>query len=110
MNVNVNIAAYGAPTLWVTIDDLRIPVAVPTVDVAEQLLDKLNLLAEARDGITQETYDLAFEMLATMLSSNHNFMKFTAEDLKKKNITVTQIIGILTDWVGFMGDLANSKN
>ena len=110
MKANVNIASYGAPTLWVTIDDMRIPVAVPTLNVAEQLLSKANLLAEAKDGLTQETYDLAFEMLATMLSVNHNFMKYTADELKQKNITVTQIIGIMADWVGFIGDVANSKN
>lgn len=106
----INLADYGAPTLWVKIDDLRIPVAVPDVATAELLLEKLNLLAQAKDGITEETYDLAFEMLATMLSSNHNFMIFKAEELKQKNITVSQIIGILTDWLGFISDLVNSKN
>lgn len=110
MNKNINIAAYGAPTLWVTIDDLRIPVSVPDVATAEDLLEKLNLIAQEKESITAETYDLAFEMLARLLSNNHNFMKFTADELKKKNITVAQIIGILTDWVGFIGELASSKN
>lgn len=110
MDKNINLNAYKSPTFWVTIDDLRIPVAVPDVATVELLFDKLNLLAHVQEGITEETYNLTFEMLALMLSSNHNFMRFEAEELKKKNITISQIIGVLTDWVGFISELANSKN
>ena len=106
----INIAAYGSPTLWVTIDDLRVPVSIPDVRTAEILMEKLTLISQEKDCITEETYDLAFESLALLLSNNYNFMKFNADDLKKKNITVAQIINVLIEWVGFIGELANSKN
>ncbi len=109
-NKSVKLSNYGAPTFWVIIDELRIPVAVPDLSTTEVLIEKLNLLAKANNGLTEEEYNLTFEMLATLLSNNHNFRRFTADELKEKNITVSQIIGILTDWLGFISELASSKN
>lgn len=102
--------AYGAPTLWVEIGDLRIPCAVPTVKVVEDILEKAARVLQLENAMSQERYDFAFDLFAEILSCNHNFVSFTPEELKGKNITVTQIIGILTDWVEFIGSLAELKN
>lgn len=107
---NANI--YKSPTLWVEIDDLRIPCAVPTVDLTEQILARASDVTRICTGghISQEGYDAAFALLAEVLSVNHNFMQYTPDDLKAKRVTVIQLMGILTDWVKFIGDLADQKN
>lgn len=106
-----NIKAYSAPTLWVDIDDLHIPCAVPTVDLTEAILEKAQAVTELTDGkVTQEGYDAAFELFAEILSCNHNFITFTADELKAKRVTVSQIVGILIDWAKFIGSLVDLKN
>lgn len=106
-----NANRYGAPTLWVDIDDLHIPCAVPTVDMTERFLEKAKRVVELTGGVlTEEGYDSVFELFAEILSCNHNFMTFTPEDLKKKRVTVTQVMGVITDWVIFIGELPNLKN
>lgn len=111
MNRVTNIKAYTAPTLWVDIGDLHIPCAVPTVEMTEAILEKAKRVTEYTDGkITQEGYDFTFDLFAEILSCNHNFVKFTPDELKAKRITITQIIGILVDWVQFIGSLADQKN
>lgn len=106
-----NIKAYSAPTFWVQIDDLKIPVAIPDVTTTEVLFDGLTKISKIeRSAFTLEDYDLALDMLATMFSCNHNYIKFTAAELRAKNITIVQIIGILTDWVCFIKETAQSKN
>ena len=60
--------------------------------------------------MSKERYDYAFDLFAEILSCNHNFVRFTPDELKNKRITVTQIIGILTEWVQFIGNLATEKN
>lgn len=111
MNRVSNVKAYTAPTLWVDIDDLHVPCAVPTLDATESILEKAKKVTEFTSGkLTQEGYDYTFELFAELLSSNHNFVSFTADELKKKRITVTQIMGVITDWVQFIGSLADSKN
>lgn len=106
----IDLARYSLPTLWVTIDDLRVPVSVPDTATTELLLQQLQRIAQAKDGLTEEEYNLAFDMLAALLSSNHNFRRYTAEELKQKNITVLQIVNILTDWVGFISEYIERKN
>lgn len=105
-----NIRAYQSPTLWVEIDDLRIPCAVPTVNMVETILAKAQALTETKSQMSQERYNYTFELLSEILSCNHNFLTFSPEELKKKNITIPQIMGVLTDWVRFIGDLAEIKN
>ena len=105
-----SIKAYQSPTLWVEIDSLRVPCAVPSVNVTESLLRKARIVTEFGGSVTQEAYDSIFELFAEVLSCNHNFMRFTPDELKKKNVTVIQIMGILTDWVKFIGDLPQEKN
>lgn len=106
-----NIKAYRAPTLWVDIDDLHIPCAVPTVDLTEAILEKAQVVTELSGGrVTQEGYDAAFELFAEILSCNHNFVTFTPEELKARRVTMTQIVGILIDWVQFIGSLPELKN
>ena len=105
-----NIKAYQSPTLWVEIDDLRIPCAVPTVGMVEGILAKAKLVTGFGQKLTQEQYDYAFELFAEILSVNHNFVEYTPAELKTKKVTVTQIMGVLTDWVKFIGELANLKN
>jgi hypothetical protein len=107
----VNIKTYQSPTLWVEIDDLRIPCAVPTLDEVERFLAKAEAVTRFTGGkLTQEGYDQTFGLLAEIVSCNHNFVEYSPAELKKKNITVTQIMGILTDWVRFIGDLSELKN
>jgi hypothetical protein len=110
MNRVSSIKTYQSPTLWVEIDDLRVPCAVPSVNATEALLKKAQVVTAFGGGVTQEMYDSIFELFAELLSCNHNFMTFTPDELKKKNVTVTQIMGILTDWVKFIGDLPTEKN
>lgn len=105
-----NIKAYQSPTLWVEIGNLRVPCAVPSVNVVEALLTKSRIVTEFGGSVTKEAYDSIFELFAELLSCNHNFMTFTPDELKKKNVTVTQIMGVLTDWVKFIGDLSLEKN
>ncbi len=105
-----NIKAYQSPTLWVEIDDLRVPCAVPTVVITESIMEKTRLVSSFGQGLTQEQYDYTFELFAEILSCNHNFVKFTADELKQKKLTISQIMGVLTDWVLFIGELANQKN
>lgn len=106
-----NIKAYKAPTLWVDIDDLHIPCAVPTVELTELLLEKAQIVTELTSGkVTQEGYNAAFDLFAEILSCNHNFVRFTPDELKDRRITMTQIVGILIDWVQFIGGLVDLKN
>lgn len=105
-----NMNSYKAPTLWVTIDDLKIPVGVPSLDMTESLLEKLRLVADLKNGLTMEGYDHIFDCFAAILSCNHNYLQFTAEDLKKKNLTVEQILGVFADWTAFIGTIASLKN
>lgn len=106
----IDLANYSLPTLWVTIGDLKVPVSVPDTATSETLLLQLQRIAQAKDGLTEEDYNLAFDMLAVLLSNNHNFRHFTAEELKQKNITVLQIISVLTDWVNFISEYIERKN
>lgn len=99
-----------APTLWVEIDDLRIPVAVPTLELTEKFLASAQALTEMKDGITREDYDAIFDFFAELLSCNHNYIRFTAAELKSKNITIDQIVGVLADWANFIGAIASLKN
>ena len=101
---------HQAPTLWVCIDDYKIPVAVPTLDMTERFLQKAKAVAELQNGLTLTAYDDIFEFFAELLSCNHNYIRYTPEDLKKKNITVDQILGVLADWTQFIGALADLKN
>ena len=101
---------HTAPTLWVCIDDYRIPVAVPTLELTERFLEKAKIVAALQDGLTQSAYDDIFDFFAELLSCNHNYIRYTAEELKKKNITVEQILGVLADWAQFIGALADLKN
>ena len=110
MNKTSNAKVFDAPTLWVVIDDLRIPCAVPTLDVTERIMDRAAHFMDLPHELSQERYDYAFDLFAEILSCNHNFVTYTPEDLKAKNVTVSHIIGILTDWVQFIGELANQKN
>lgn len=106
-----NIKAYCAPTFWVQIDELKIPVAIPDVSTTEALFDSLTKISkDERSAFTLEDYDHALDMLATMLSCNHNYIKFTAAELRAKNVTIVQILSILTDWVCFIKETAQSKN
>lgn len=105
-----NVKAYQAPTLWVTIGELRVPVAVPTLDLVEKFLAKAQKVAELKDGLTLTAYDDIFEFFAELMSCNHNYLRFTPEDLKKTNITVDQIVGVLSDWAKFITDIAELKN
>lgn len=110
-----NVNAYKAPTLWVTIDDLRIPVAVPTLDMTEDLLERCAHVADlenglTENGLTEEGYADAFDLFAAVLSCNHNYRKFTPEELMAKKITVEQILGVLADWAVFLGEIASLKN
>lgn len=105
-----NALTHKAPTLWVNLDDTRIPVAVPSLDLTEKFLEKAHAVAELQNGLTQEAYDGLFEFFADLLSCNHNYRRFTPEELKAKNITVEQIIGVLADWAQFIGALASLKN
>lgn len=105
-----NIKAYQSPTLWVEIDDLRVPCAVPSVNMTEALLRRAHVVTDLGGRMTPEMYDSIFELFADLLSCNHNFMTFTPDELKQKNVTVVQIMGILTDWVKFIGDLSQEKN
>lgn len=106
----VNIKAFQSPTLWVEIDGLRIPCAVPTVARVEAILAKAEAVTQFANELTQEGYDYTFELFAEILSCNHNFVKISPEELKKKNVTITQIMGVLADWVKFIGELADEKN
>jgi hypothetical protein len=99
-----------APTLWVCIDDYKIPVAVPTLDMTERFLEKAKAVSELQNGLTKTAYDDIFDFFAEVLSCNHNYIRYTAEELKQKNITVDQIVGVLADWAVFMGRLADLKN
>ena len=110
MNKVSRASIYDAPTLWVEIDDLRIPCAVPTVAVTECIMNKAEQVVNFSSEMSKDQYDFAFELLAIILSCNHNFVHFSPEELKAKRITVTHIIGILTDWIQFIGDLVNQKN
>lgn len=101
---------HTAPTLWVCIDDYKVPVAVPTLDMTERFLQKAKIVAELTDGLTQTAYDDIFELFAELLSCNHNYIRYTAEELKQKNITVDQIVGVLADWANFIGAIAQLKN
>lgn len=101
---------HTAPTLWVCLDDYKIPVAVPTLDMTERFLAKAKIVAELQNGLTPTAYDDIFELFAEVLSCNHNYIRYTAEDLKAKNITVDQIVGVLTDWTNFIGAIAQLKN
>lgn len=105
-----NVLQKKAPTLWVTIDDLRIPVAVPSLDLTERFLEQARAISQLSEGLTMTAYDDIFEFFAEVLSCNHNYIRFTPEELKKKNITVDQIIGVLADWALFIGALADLKN
>lgn len=105
-----NVNAYKAPTLWVNIDDLRIPVAVPTLDMTEDLLERCARVADLKNGLTEEGYADTFDLFAAVLSCNHNYRKFTPEELMAKNITVEQILGVLADWAVFLGEIASLKN
>jgi hypothetical protein len=106
-----NIKAYSAPTLWIDIDDLHIPCAVPTVELTEAILEKAQVVTELTNGkVSQEGYDAAFDLFAEILSCNHNFVTFTADELKARRITTTQVVGILIDWVRFIGSLTELKN
>ena len=101
---------HTAPTLWVCIDDYKIPVAVPTLDMTERFLQKAKVVAELTNGLTQTAYDDIFELFAELLSCNHNYVRYTAEELKQKNITIDQIVGVLADWANFIGAIAQLKN
>lgn len=105
-----NVLQKKAPTLWVTIDDLRIPVAVPSLDLTKRFLEKARAVSELTNGLTMTAYDDIFEFFAEVLSCNHNYIRFTPEELKQKNITVDQIVGVLADWAQFIGALADLKN
>ena len=110
MQKTVNANAYRTPTLWVEIDTLRVPVAVPTLAVAESIMARAAEVAKLTEGLTEEGLREAFELLATVLSCNHNYAKYSADDLMARNITVDQIIGLLTDYIKFLGDVADAKN
>lgn len=110
MEKTVRAKAYAAPTLWVEIDDLRVPCAVPTVALTTKIVEKAGQFMDLDADLSQERYDYAFDLFAEILSCNHDFVKFTADELKAKHITITQIIGVLTEWVRFIGDLAEEKN
>ena len=101
---------HTAPTLWVCIDDYKIPVAVPSLDLTERFLEKAKIVAELQNGLTQTAYDDIFEFFAELLSCNHNYIRYTADELKKKDITIDQIIGVLADWANFIGSIAELKN
>lgn len=101
---------HTAPTLWVCIDDHKIPVAVPSLDLTERFLEKAKIVATFKNGLTRSEYDDLFDFFAELLSCNHNYIRYTAEELKQKNITVEQIIGVLADWAQFIGALASLKN
>lgn len=101
---------HTAPTLWVTLDDIQIPVAVPSLDLTEKFLEKARAISELQNGLTQTAYDDIFDFFAEVLSCNHNYVRYTPEELKKKRITVDQIIGVLADWARFIGALADLKN
>ena len=105
-----NMNSYKAPTLWVNVGDLKVPVGVPNLDTTEGLLEKLRLVADLKNGLTLEGYNHVFECFAELLSCNHNYLQFTAEDLKKKDITVEQIFGVFADWTNFIGAIASLKN
>ena len=100
----------SAPTLWVTLGDLQIPVAVPSLDLTEQFLEKSRAVSEFKDGLTQDAYDDIFAFFAELLSCNYNYVRFTPEDLKQRRVTVSQIIDVLADWANFIGTLASLKN
>ncbi len=101
---------HNAPTLWVCIDDFKVPVAVPTLDLTERFMEKAKIVAELQDGLTQTAYDDIFDFFAELLSCNHNYIRFTADELKQKNITIDQIVGVLADWANFIGSIAALKN
>lgn len=99
-----------APTLWVCIDDTKIPVAVPTLDLTEKFLAQAQAFTEIKDGITKEDYDAIFDFFAELLSCNHNYIRYTAAELKAKNVTIDQIVGVLADWANFIAAIASLKN
>lgn len=101
---------HKAPTFWVCIGDQKIPVAVPTLDMVERFLQKASAVAALKDGLTVSAYDDIFEFFAELLSCNHNYIRYTAEELKQTNITIDQIVGVLADWTAFIGALADLKN
>lgn len=110
INMTSTALKHTAPTLWVCIDEYKVPVAVPTLDMTESMLEKCKAVAELKNGLTQTAYDDIFDLFAEVLSCNHNYIRFTAEELKQKNITVDQIMGVLADWANFIGAIAASKN
>ncbi len=105
-----NFLNHKAPTLWVVIGDTRIPVAVPTLELTEKFLEQAHALTNMNGGITKEDYDAIFEFFAELLSCNHNYIRYTADELKAMNITIDQIVGVLADWANFIGSLASLKN
>ena len=105
-----SINAYQSPTLWVNIDDLHIPCAVPDVATVERIMEKAGRVTGFKGRLTREQYDYTFDLFAEVLSCNHDYLDYTPEDLKAKKVTITQIMGVLADWVQFIGELPNLKN